>query len=124
MDVLSCKSAAMVRKEIPVYLLAYNLIRLLMTETAHHTGMIARHLSFKHTVQIGLAWQDRDLVAFAHSAEQRAPVSTDGVATCRQSTRSMRTTPSNAERKLTSYSPCRAQLQEPLSGRGRMLQLK
>lgn len=71
MDVLSCKSEDMVRKEILVYLLAYNLIRLLMTEAAHHSGILARHISFKHTVQLWLAWQDRGLIAFAQSAEQR-----------------------------------------------------
>ena len=72
MDVLSCQSAAMVRKEILIYLLAYNLIRLLMTEAAYHTGVLARHVSFKHTVQLWLAWQTRDLIAFSSNAEQRA----------------------------------------------------
>ena len=71
MEVLSCKSAAMIRKEIAVYLLAYNLIRLLMTEAALHAGIDPRHISFKHTVQSWLAWQDRDFIAFASNLEQR-----------------------------------------------------
>jgi hypothetical protein len=71
MEVLSCKSAAMIHKEIVVYLLAYNLIRVLMTEAAHHEGIDPRHLSFKHTVQSWLAWQDRDFIAFARDLKQR-----------------------------------------------------
>jgi hypothetical protein len=56
MDRLSCQTPAMVIKEIWVYLLAYNLIRLLMAQAAALTDQLPRHLSFKHTVQIWIAW--------------------------------------------------------------------
>ena len=59
MEQLSCKSPQMARKELWVYLLAYNLIRLLMAQAALLADQIPRQLSFKHTVQIWLSWQQR-----------------------------------------------------------------
>ena len=63
METLSCKSPAMVQKELWVYLLAYNLIRLLMVQAAHNAGMHPRELSFKHTVQMWTAWTSQTLAA-------------------------------------------------------------
>ena len=57
MEQLSCKTPEMARKELWVYLLAYNLIRLLMAQAALLADQIPRQLSFKHTVQIWLSWQ-------------------------------------------------------------------
>jgi hypothetical protein len=51
MDVLRCKSPAMVRKEIWMHLLAYNLIRTLMVQAAREAGVSPRDLSFKGTLQ-------------------------------------------------------------------------
>ncbi|MGQ0547442.1 MAG: IS4 family transposase [Betaproteobacteria bacterium] len=56
METLSCQSPAMVIKEIWVYLLAYNLIRLMMAQAALLAERLPRQLSFKHTVQIWIAW--------------------------------------------------------------------
>lgn len=61
MEMLSCKSPAMATKEIWVYLLAYNLIRRTMVSAALHAGILPRHLSFKHTLQLWLTWQQRGL---------------------------------------------------------------
>ena len=47
----------MATKELWVYLLAYNLIRLLMAQAALLADQIPRQLSFKHTLQIWIAWQ-------------------------------------------------------------------
>jgi hypothetical protein len=47
----------MAMKELRVYLLAYNLVRGLMLRAARHAGVPPRHLSFKHTVQLWLAWR-------------------------------------------------------------------
>lgn len=52
MEVLHCLSADMVEKELWVYLLAYNLIRLLMAQAAAEHATTPRALSFKHTVQL------------------------------------------------------------------------
>ena len=59
MEHLRCKTPEMARKELWVYLLAYNLIRLLMAQAALLADQIPRQLSFKHTVQIWMAWQQR-----------------------------------------------------------------
>ena len=57
MEMLSCRTPAMAEKEIWVYLLAYNLIRLLMAQAAFLADMLPRQLSFKHTLQIWIAWR-------------------------------------------------------------------
>ena len=59
METLRCKTPEMAMKELWVYLLAYNLIRLLMAQAALLADQIPRQLSFKHTVQIWIAWQQR-----------------------------------------------------------------
>ena len=56
MENLSGKTPAMVQKEIWVYLLAYNLIRLRMTQAAWLAECLPRQLSFKHTQQLWIAW--------------------------------------------------------------------
>ena len=56
MDILSCKTPQMIEKEIWVYFLAYNLIRLLMAQSALLADILPRQISFKHTVQVWLAW--------------------------------------------------------------------
>lgn len=43
-------------KEVWVYFLAYNLIRLLMCEAAMQACLVPREISFKHTVQVWTAW--------------------------------------------------------------------
>lgn len=50
--VLSCKTPEMCQKEMWVYFLANNLIRLLMAQAAADHNLLPRQLSFKHTVQI------------------------------------------------------------------------
>jgi len=56
MDVLSCKTPERNEKEIWIYFLAYNLIRLLMAQSALLADLLPRQLSFKHSVQLWLAW--------------------------------------------------------------------
>ena len=78
MDVLRCKSKAMVEKEIAVYLLAYNLVRWTMAVAATLSGVLPRALSF-----IGAK---RLLGAFADQLRQtpgrRTPLMTGIVLTC------------------------------------------
>jgi len=57
MERLRCKTPEMVMKELWVYLLAYNMIRLLMAQAALLADQIPRQLSFKHTVQVWLSWR-------------------------------------------------------------------
>jgi hypothetical protein len=51
MDVLRCKTAQMVRKEIAAHLLAYNLVRTVMARAASLGRVLPRQLSFKATLQ-------------------------------------------------------------------------
>lgn len=52
LGILSCKTPEMIRKEIWVYLLAYNLIRLLMAQSALLADITPRTISFKHCLQL------------------------------------------------------------------------
>jgi hypothetical protein len=56
MERLSCKTPSMAQKEIWIYLLAYNLIRLMMAQAATLADCLPRALSFKHTLQLWIAW--------------------------------------------------------------------
>jgi hypothetical protein len=58
MDVLRCKTPEMVRKEIWMHLLAYNLIRGVMAEAAAAHDQPPRQLSFKGALQTMTAFQD------------------------------------------------------------------
>jgi len=62
METLSCKTPQMIEKEMWVYFLAYNLIRLLMAQAATLSDMLPRQMSFKHTVQLWLAWSQQPSV--------------------------------------------------------------
>lgn len=61
MESLSCKTPTMASKEVWVYLLANNLIRRLMSLAAYCANTAPRTLSFKHTVQLWMAWRHRGL---------------------------------------------------------------
>ena len=50
MEQLRCQSPAMARKELLVYLLAYNLIRCLMAEAVAQAGVEMERVSFRGTV--------------------------------------------------------------------------
>lgn len=58
MEVLRCKTPEMVAKEIWMHLLAYNLIRGVMAESAQAHDTTPRELSFKGTLQTMTAFQD------------------------------------------------------------------
>jgi hypothetical protein len=58
MDVVRCKTPEMVRKEVWMHLLAYNLIRGVMADAAEAHGKTPRRLSFKGTLQTMAAFQD------------------------------------------------------------------
>lgn len=56
MEMLSCKTPDMNLKEMWVYFLAYNLIRLIMAEAAIKNGIMPRDISFKHSLQLWIIW--------------------------------------------------------------------
>jgi len=57
MNILGCKTPDMAIKEIWVTLLAYNLIRLVMAQSALQAHVLPRELSFKHCLQLWVAWR-------------------------------------------------------------------
>lgn len=59
METFSCQSPEMIEKEMWVYLLAYNLIRLVMAQSAVLADMLPRQISFKHSLQIWLAFRQQ-----------------------------------------------------------------
>jgi len=58
MDVLRCKSPEMVKKEIAVHLLAYNLARAVMAQAAFLGHVLPRQLSFKAALQLIRAFEE------------------------------------------------------------------
>jgi len=73
MDVLRCQTPDMVRKEVWIHLLAYNLLRSVMCAAAEEEGLSVRELSFKATLQL--------LNAFYHMIVTAAPHDLDSLCT-------------------------------------------
>ena len=57
MDILRCRTPAMVRKEILMHLIVYNCIRLLMLNAAKERNVSQRRISFKASVQALRQWE-------------------------------------------------------------------
>jgi len=57
MDILRCKTPAMIRKELLMYFIAYNCIRRIMYEAAEEAGVPVRLVSFKTTLQTLRSWE-------------------------------------------------------------------
>ena len=58
LDVLRCQTPALVRKEIVMHAIAYNLIRALMQDIAHSHQVSVQRLSFKGTVDALRQWRE------------------------------------------------------------------
>ena len=52
MEFLRCKTPEMVRKEIGIHFLAYNLIRTVIAQSACKAGLLPRAISFKGAIQL------------------------------------------------------------------------
>ena len=59
METFSCKIPEMIEKEMWIYFLAYNLIRMTMVQAASLVDLLPRQISFKHTLQIWRAWRQQ-----------------------------------------------------------------
>ena len=70
MNTLSCKTPEMAVKEVWVYLLAYNLLRLMMGQSALMADIRPRTISFKHCLQIWLAWSEQGVLRDARQLDQ------------------------------------------------------
>lgn len=62
LETFSCKSPAMAEKELWVYLLAYNLIRLIMAQSALLADILPREISFKHSLRIWHAHRQLSII--------------------------------------------------------------
>ncbi|MCD4848355.1 MAG: IS4 family transposase [Candidatus Aegiribacteria sp.] len=70
MNPLRCKSPGMVHKELQMYVIAYNLIRIIMFEAAQLDGISWRILSFKGTIATIIHWTPIMLISSSAQAEQ------------------------------------------------------
>lgn len=100
LEVLSCKTPQMSEKELWVYLLAYNLIRLLMVQAALQAGVRPRQLSFKHTVQIWTQWVAQGLAGVASTHNE---ILFRAIAQLKVGNRSGRLEPRARKRRPKSY---------------------
>jgi hypothetical protein len=57
MDILRCKSPSMIRKELLMYFIVYNCLRLLMLKAADKANVPVRGISFKASVQALRQWE-------------------------------------------------------------------
>lgn len=86
LDVLRCKSPAMIRKELLMYFISYNCIRRLMNEAAETAKIPVRQVSFKASVQALRCWEPHlnrsrivskeknRLIAMLHQSITRKPI--------------------------------------------------
>ena len=70
MDILRGKTPSMIRKELWVHLLAYNLIRRWMAQAAWHAGKAVATLSFKLTLQLLRPFESFALLATPEQQSQ------------------------------------------------------
>lgn len=101
MESLRCKTPQMNEKEMWVYFLAYNLIRLVMAEAAVQADLMPRQLSFKHTLQIWLIWSKRQ---FGASGCENTAILFMLIASQRVGNRSGRIEPRAVKRRPKPYS--------------------
>jgi len=71
MECLRCKTPELVRKEIWVHVLAYNLIRTILAQAATSSGLLPRTISFKATLQTLEAFQPIIATLGDHSTTRR-----------------------------------------------------
>jgi hypothetical protein len=103
MDILRTQSAPMADKEIAVYLLAYNLVCALMVRAAASSGLEARALSFKGTIQLYLAFEQQLRCAGSTSARTMTAHLLGGISLLRLPVRPGRIEPHAIKRRPKSH---------------------
>jgi hypothetical protein len=103
MDILRCKTPAMLHKEIWAHLLAYNLTRKVMAQAAIEAGINPRAISFMATVQTLNAFREQLLNATPEELERLAKIIFAAVATRRVGNRPDRSEPRVVKRRPKSY---------------------
>ena len=99
MDILSCKTPEMVRKEVWAHLLAYNLIRKVLAQAALAGAVTPRHLSFAGAVQTVNAFRWLLAVGAGNDPERLLRALLLAVATHRVGNRPGRVEPREVKRR-------------------------
>lgn len=105
MDVLRCQTPDMVRKEVWMHLLAYNLLRSVMCAAAQEHDVGVRQLSFTGTQQLLGAFQQLLLTASAAAASGLLDTLLSAVAEHRVGHRPNRVEPRKRKRQAKPYPP-------------------
>jgi DDE family transposase len=100
LDILRCKTPEMIEKELWVYLLAYNLIRLVMAAAAWHAQVLPRQLSFKHSLQMWISWSRQQ---FRAKANENTEALFEMIAAIRVGNRPGRIEPRAVKRRPKAY---------------------
>ena len=103
MDQLRCKTPSMVRKEHSVYLLGYNLVRGIASESALRHGMSVHRVSFTGTVQTLLMFTTQLLQAEGQEYDRSLARLFKAVGTHRVGNRPDRVEPRAVKRRKKSY---------------------
>ncbi len=104
MDILRCKSPSMIRKELLMYFIVYNCLRLLMLKAADKADLPVRLISFKASVQALRQWEPL-LKSQLSTQEQMRLLSLlcDSIATSVIRTRPSRREPRCVKRRPKNY---------------------
>lgn len=105
LDVLRCQTADMVRKEIWMHALAYNLLRSLMCSAAEQHGCPVRELSFKASQQLLQAFHHQLLIAAPTALESLCRTLIQALGVHRVGDRPDRYEPRKRKRELKPYPP-------------------
>jgi hypothetical protein len=105
LDVLRCQTAEMVRKEIGVHALAYNLLRSLMCSAADAHGCSVREISFKAGQQLLQAFHQQLLIAIPTALEALCHTLIQALGTHRVGDRPDRYEPRKRKREPKPYPP-------------------
>ena len=104
MDILRCQTPEMVRKEIWVHLLAYNLIRQVMSQAAQAHGVTPRELSFTGALQTLSEYRTMLLTATAADLPELVRQILAAIANHRVGNRPNRCEPRKVKRRPKGYS--------------------
>lgn len=120
MDVLRCKTPAMVIKEMAAHLLAYNLVRTVMARAATLRSVLPRQLSFKAALQQLREFERRLRHHLRADLDRRQTLLIQGIAQMKLPHRPGRVEPRSLKRRPRNFplmTKPRAELRAPLQAR-------
>jgi hypothetical protein len=120
MDVLRCKTPAMVVKEMAAHLLAYNLVRTVMARAATLRSVLPRQLSFKAALQQLREFARRLRHHLRADLDRRQALLIQGIAQMKLPHRPGRVEPRSLKRRPRNFplmTKPRAELRAPLQAR-------